>query len=107
MVPKIGPHGQMVPNQFSPPRQMVPRIFGLTMRTKFIGDRLSRGINFIVIVCSRGQEIRDWKCRDQMGSGPNVSQPIPGALEGKGGQDSRRSRSSARYVRKFWKVQDL
>ena len=66
----------MVPNQFSPPRQMVPRIFGLTMRTKFIGDRLSRGINCMEIVCPWGQKVGDRKSGDQMGSGPNASQPI-------------------------------
>ena len=46
------------------------------MGTKFDGDRLSRGINFMRIVCPGGQEVGDRKSGDQMGSGPNVSQPM-------------------------------
>ena len=46
------------------------------METKFVGDHLSRRIDFIGIVCPGGQEVRDWKYGDQMGSGPNASQPM-------------------------------
>ena len=45
------------------------------MGTEFDGDHLSRGINFMGIVCPGGQEVGDRKSRDQMGSGPNASQP--------------------------------
>ena len=45
------------------------------MGTEFDGDHLSRGINFMGIVCPGGQEIGDWKSVDQMGSGPNASKP--------------------------------
>ena len=53
------------------------QIFGdhLSRGTKFDGDRLSRGINFMGIVCLGGQEVGDQKSRDQIGSGPNASQP--------------------------------
>ena len=53
------------------------QIFGdhLSMGTEFDGDRLSRGINFMGIVCPGGQEVGDRKSGDQMGSGPNASQP--------------------------------
>ena len=56
------------------------QIFGdhLSMVTEFDGDRLSRGINFKGIVCSGGQEVGDRKSGDQMGSGPNASQPRAG-----------------------------
>ena len=47
----------------------------LSMGTKFDGDSLSRGINFMGIVCPGGQEVGDRKSGDQMGSGPNASQP--------------------------------
>ena len=40
------------------------------MGTEFDRDHLSRGINFVGIVCPRAQEVGD-----QMGSGPIVSQP--------------------------------
>ena len=54
------------------------QIFGdhLSMGTEFDGDRLSRGINFMGIVCPAGQEMGNQKSGDQMGSGPNASQPI-------------------------------
>ena len=39
------------------------------------GNCLSKGINFMGIVCPGGQEVGDRKSRDQMGSGANVSQP--------------------------------
>ena len=54
------------------------QIFGdhLSMGTEFDGDRLSRGINFMGIVCPGGQEVGDRKSGDQMGLGPNASQPI-------------------------------
>ena len=42
---------------------------------KFVGGHLSRGVNFMRIICPGGQEVGDQKSRDQMGSGPNVSQP--------------------------------
>ena len=45
------------------------------MGTKFDGDRLSRGINFMEIVCPGGKEVGDQKSGDQMGLGPNASQP--------------------------------
>ena len=52
------------------------------MGTEFDGDRLSRGINFMGIVCPEGQEMGDRKFGDQMGSGPNASQPIKVGLQG-------------------------
>ena len=54
------------------------QIFGdhLSMGTEFDGDHLSRGINLMGIVCLGGQEVGDRKPEDQMGSGPNASQPI-------------------------------
>ena len=45
------------------------------MGAKFDRDSLSRGINFMGIVCPGGQEVGDRKSGDQMGSGPNESQP--------------------------------
>ena len=36
---------------------------------------MSKGINLMGIVCPGGQEVGDWKSGDQMGSGPNASQP--------------------------------
>ena len=58
-------------------RKYGDQIFGdhLSMGTEFDGDRLSRGINFMGIICPGGQEVEDWKSGDQMGLGPNVSQP--------------------------------
>ena len=57
------------------------------METKLVGDhfvqgdqilrdRLSRGINFMGIVCPEGQEMGDRKFGDQIGLGPNASQTI-------------------------------
>ena len=45
------------------------------MGTEFDGDRLSRGINFMGIICPGEQKEGDQKSRDQMGLGPNVLQP--------------------------------
>ena len=45
------------------------------MGTEFDGDHLSRGISLMGIVCPGGQEVGDGKSGDQMGSGPNASQP--------------------------------
>ena len=47
----------------------------LSIGTKFDGDRLSRGINFMVIICPGEQEVGDRKSWDQMGSGPNALKP--------------------------------
>ena len=41
------------------------------MWTELVGDHLSRGIDFMGIVCPMGQEVGDRKSGDQMGSGPN------------------------------------
>ena len=43
--------------------------------TEFVRDHLCRGINFMGIVCPGRQEVGDRKSRDQIGSGPNASQP--------------------------------
>ena len=48
----------------------------LSMATEFDRDRLSRGINFMGIVCPGGQKVGDQKSGDQIGSGPNASQPL-------------------------------
>ena len=45
------------------------------MGTEFDGDCLSRGINFMGIVCPGGQEVGDRKSGDQMGLEPNALQP--------------------------------
>ena len=45
------------------------------MGTEFVGDHLSRGINFMGIICPGGQEGGDQKSGDKMGSGPNALQP--------------------------------
>ena len=45
------------------------------MVTELVGDHLSRGIDFMGIVCPGGQELGDRKSGDQMGLGPNASQP--------------------------------
>ena len=45
------------------------------MGTAFDGYCLSRGSNFIEIVCPGRQEVGYRKSWDQMGSGPNASQP--------------------------------
>ena len=42
----------------------------LFMGTKFVWDHLSKGINFMGIICPGGQEVED-----QMGMGPNALQP--------------------------------
>ena len=47
----------------------------LSMGTEFDGDHLSRRINFMGTVCPGGQKVGDRKSGDQMGAGPNVSQP--------------------------------
>ena len=59
----------MVPNQFGPWRS------GNT-GTELVGDHLSRVIDFMGIVCPGGQKVGDRKSGDQMGSGPNASQPL-------------------------------
>ena len=58
------------------------KFFGTTCprETKFVGDHLSRGIDFMRILCPGGQaegirKYGDQKSGDQMGSGPNASQP--------------------------------
>ena len=53
------------------------QIFGdhLSLATEFDGDRLSRGINFMGIVCPVGHKVGDRKSGDQMGLGPNASKP--------------------------------
>ena len=47
----------------------------LSMETRISGDRLFRRINFIGVVCLRGQEVGDLKSKDQIGLGPNALQP--------------------------------
>ena len=46
------------------------------MGTESDVDHLSRGINFMGIACPGGQEVGDQKSGDQMGLGPNASQPM-------------------------------
>ena len=48
----------------------------LSRGTEFDGDRLFRGINFMGTVCPWGQKVGGRKSGDQMGSGPNASQPM-------------------------------
>ena len=48
----------------------------LSMGTKFDGDHLSRRTKFLGTICPWGQEVGDRKSGDQMGSGPNESQPV-------------------------------
>ena len=48
----------------------------LSRGTEFDGEHLSRGIDFMGIVCAGGQEVGERKSGDQMGSGPNESQPV-------------------------------
>ena len=43
--------------------------------TKLVGDYLSMGTKFLGTICPWGQEVGDQKSGDQMGSGPNESQP--------------------------------
>ena len=59
------------------------QIFGdyFSMGTKFDEDHLSRGTKlvgteFLGTICPWGQKVGDRKSGDQMGSGPNESQPI-------------------------------
>ena len=47
----------------------------LSRGTKLVGDHLSRGTKFLGTICPWGQEVGDRKSGDQMGSGPNESQP--------------------------------
>ena len=56
---KFCPHGQIVPNQIGPPRQMVPKIFCLSKGTGW-GDLEIRGPNWLGTICP---------------GGPNASQP--------------------------------
>ena len=48
----------------------------LSRGTKLVGDHLSLGTEFFGTICPWGQEVGDRKSGDQMGSGPNESQPI-------------------------------
>ena len=50
----------------------------LSRGTKLVGDHLSRGTKFLGTICPGGQEVGDRKSGDQMGSGPNESQPKVG-----------------------------
>ena len=43
--------------------------------TKLVGDHLSMGTKFWGTICPWGQEVGDRKFGDQMGAGPNESQP--------------------------------
>jgi hypothetical protein len=54
------------------------RILGdrLSRGTEYVGDHLSRGVNFLGTGSPGGPEVGDRKSGDQMGSGPNASQPI-------------------------------
>ena len=96
MVPNhFSPHGQMVPQNLVPmdkwsPTNLVPLEkwsleysvcpggklwwFG-SMGTKLVGDHLSMGTKFLGTICPWGQEVGDRKSGDQMGLGPNESQP--------------------------------
>ena len=47
----------------------------LSRGTKLVGDHLSMGTEFWGTICPWGQEVGDQKSGDQMGSGPNESQP--------------------------------
>ena len=47
----------------------------LSKGNEFDGERLSRGINFMGIICPGGQGVGDRKSGDQTGLGPNASQP--------------------------------
>jgi hypothetical protein len=48
----------------------------LSMGTKLVGDHLSMGTQFWGTICPWGQEVGDPKSGDQMGLGPNESQPL-------------------------------
>ena len=47
----------------------------LSRGTKLVGDHLSMGTEFSGTICPWTQEVGDRKSGDQMGSGPNESQP--------------------------------
>ena len=47
----------------------------LSRGTKLVGDHLSMGTKFLGTICPWGQEVGDWKSGDQMGLGPNETQP--------------------------------
>ena len=55
---------------------MGPKLVGdhLSMGTEFDGGRLSRGINFMGIICPGEQEVGERKSWDQIGSGLNAAQ---------------------------------
>ena len=48
----------------------------LSMGTNSIGTVCPGDQYFMKINCLGGQEVGDWKSGDQMGSGPNASQPL-------------------------------
>ena len=94
--PTSCPHGQMVPKNLVPldkwsPTNLVP-IFPnhhslppgqteysrdhFSRGTKLVGDHLSMGTKFLGTICPWGQEVGDQKSGDQIGSGPNASQPF-------------------------------
>ena len=50
----------------------------LSRGTKLVGDHLSMGTKFLGTICPWGLELGDRKSRDQMGLGPNESQPTFG-----------------------------
>ena len=102
---KFSPHGQMVPKNWVPMDkwsqpiwspwtngpQNIPIVQGDRLwgsrdtGTKLDGDYLSKGTKILGTVCPGkqifrdhcpgGQEVGDHKSKDQMGSGPNASQP--------------------------------
>ena len=47
----------------------------LSRGTKLVGDHLSMGTEFLGTICPWGQKVGDQKSGDQMGLGPNESQP--------------------------------
>ena len=47
----------------------------LSRGTKLVGDHLSMGTKFWGTICPWGREVGDRKSGDQMGLGPNASQP--------------------------------
>ena len=47
----------------------------LSRGTKWVGDHLSMGTKFLGTIHPWGQKVGDQKSGDQMGSGPNESQP--------------------------------
>jgi hypothetical protein len=48
----------------------------LSRVTKWVGNHLSMGTKFLGTICPWGQKVGDQKSGDQMGSGPNESQPV-------------------------------